>query len=295
MDESVHHGAVVGLDAAGAIAIAHGDPDQSVYPRSAVKPLQVAAMMAAGLDAPDDLLALACASHDGRPEHVAGVRRLLATVGLDETALDNTPAWPVDVAATAALIREGQHPSSLLQNCSGKHAAMLATCVVNGWTTTDYLAPDHPVQRLIVEHLDAVLGGVSHVGVDGCGAPTPVCRLRGLAEAVRQVALAGDRVHRAMTAHPELVGGPTRDVTRLMRAVPGLVAKEGAEGVYVAALPDGRAVALKIADGAHRARVPVMVAVLRALGVELAADSFVETVLGHGRPVGTVRALVGDP
>ena len=98
-----------------------------------------------------------------------------------------------------------------------------------------------------------------------------------------------------MTAHPELVGGPTRDVTRLMRAVPGLLAKDGAEGVYVAALPDGRTVALKIADGGSRARLPVMLAALRALGVDVPAGSLVEPVLGHGRAVGQVRSLVGAP
>ncbi len=96
-----------------------------------------------------------------------------------------------------------------------------------------------------------------------------------------------------MTAHPHLVGGPDRDVTRLMRAVPGLMAKDGAEGVYVAALPDGRAVALKIADGASRARLPVMVAALARLGVDVPSESLREPVLGHGRDVGSVRALIG--
>ena len=108
-------------------------------------------------------------------------------------------------------------------------------------------------------------------------------------------AVDGHAVHRAMTTHPDLVGGPHRDVTLLMRAVPGLLVKDGAEGVQVAALPDGRAVALKIADGAARARAPVTIAALRSIGVDLATDVVVESVYGHGRPVGSVRALVGAP
>ena len=295
VDESLHHGVVVGLDQQGDVAFAAGDPELGIYPRSAVKPLQAEALIAAGLDLPPELLALVCASHDGRPEHLTGVRRILAGAGLDDAALDNTPAWPVDDGATDELIRAGSSPSSLLQNCSGKHAGMLATCVINGWPTVGYLDVDHPLQTMIVAHLDAVTGGVSHVGIDGCGAPTPVCSLRGLAAAVRQIALEGGPVYRAMTERPDMVGGPTRDVTRLMRAVPGLMAKEGAEGVYVAALPDGRAVALKIADGANRARVPVMVAALHTLGVEVSDDSLIEAVFGHGRRVGTVRSIVGTP
>lgn len=252
-------------------------------------------MMTAGLDVPDRHLALVCASHDGAAAHVEGVREILAGVGATEDALGNTASWPLDRAAAEEAIRAGRHQCALFQNCSGKHAGMIATAIANGWPIEDYLRPDHPVQTLITEYLDRVTGGVSHVGVDGCGAPTPVCRLRGLAEAVRRLAVDRHAVYRAMVAEPDMVGGPTRDVTRLMRAVPGLVAKDGAEGVYVAALPDGRAVGLKIADGAGRARLPVMVAALRALGVDVPPDSLVEPVLGHGRPVGAVRSLIGTP
>jgi L-asparaginase II len=172
---------------------------------------------------------------------------------------------------------------------------MLATAVINGWPTAGYTDPDHPVQRRIIADLRREVGPAEHVGVDGCGAPAPTVSLTALAAAVRRLAVDGHPVHAAMTGHPDMVGGPTRDVTRLMRLVPGLITKDGAEGVHVAALPDGRAVAVKIADGAGRARAPVTVAALRSLGVELAADALVEPVLGHGRPVGRVRALVGSP
>lgn len=294
-DESVHYGAVVALDVAGAVAWAAGDPDLPVYPRSALKPVQAAAMITLGLDVPDPLLALVCASHDGCPEHVAGVRDLLARAGRSEDDLDNTPALPLNEDAAAELLRSGSGPSAITQNCSGKHAGMVAVSAAQHWAVDGYLDPHHPLQRAIVDHVDAAAGPITHVGVDGCGAPAPVVALSGVARAVRHLAVSGHAAYRAMTAHPHLVGGPSRDVTRLMRAVPGLMAKDGAEGVYVAALPDGRTVALKVADGASRARLPVMVAALRSLGVDVSSASLApEPVWGHGREVGAVRSLVGS-
>jgi L-asparaginase II len=294
-EESLHQGAVVAIGTDGAIAWCTGDPEVAVYPRSALKPLQAAAMVAAGLDLEDRLLAVACASHDGRPEHLAAVRDILARAGLTEADLENTPTLPLDHDAMQEALLDGLDPAPVLQNCSGKHAAMLATAVVNGWPTAGYVSPDHPVQRLILDDLAKRAGEVQHVGVDGCGAPAPVVTLVGLANAVRELAVSGHPVHRAMTTHPDLVGGPTRDVSILMRLVPGLMVKDGAEGVQVAALPDGRAVAVKVADGGGRARAPVTVAALRSLGVDVAADAVPEPVFGHGVPVGYVRSLVGLP
>lgn len=295
IDESVHHGAVVALAADGSVAWTAGDAEQAIFPRSALKPLQAAAMVAAGLDLDDRLLAVVCASHDGRPEHVAAVREILATAGLVEGELDNTPTLPLSADAATAVIRAGDGPAAITQNCSGKHAGMLATAVINGWPTSGYRDPVHPVQRLILDDVARRAGAVSTIGVDGCGAPAPVVSLLGLARAVRELAIGGHAVHRAMTRCPEMVGGPARDVTRLMQLVPGLLAKDGAEGVEVAALPDGRAVAVKIADGGGRARTPVVVASLRSLGVDLAADALPEWVLGHGEAVGSVRSVVGTP
>jgi L-asparaginase II len=241
----------------------------------------------------DRLLAVVCASHDGRPEHIAAVRSILAAAGLGDVDLANTPALPLATDAAQAIVRAGGGPESITHNCSGKHAGMLATAVLNGWPTAGYLDPAHPLQRRIVEELATRAGGVSDVGVDGCGAPAPVTSLVGLARAVRSLAVERHVVHRAMAGHPEMVGGPARDVTRLMQLVPGLLVKDGAEGVQVAALPDGRAVAVKIADGGGRARTPVTLAALRSLGVDVASDAIVEEILGHGRPVGVVRSLVG--
>ena len=295
-DESIHHGAGVALDGERVLATV-GDPDLVVYPRSCLKPLQVDAMIALGLDVPDDQLAVACASHDGAEIHLRTVRRLLADHGLGEHDLDNTPARPFGAGARSAARLAGVEPSSLQQNCSGKHAAMLATCAVNGWPTAGYRDADHPLQRGITAHLRALGCAVEHVGVDGCGAPAHAFALRDLARAFARVAQPGSRVARAMGAHPVLVAGEDRDVTAWLRALPGAVAKEGAAGMMAAGLPDGRAVAFKIADGSDVARRAVTPEALRAVGLDvdtLAADAVLASrvpVLGHGREVGVLRAL----
>ena len=299
-DESVHFGAVVGLSASGAIAFAIGDATTSIYPRSSNKPMQATAMVRAGLQLPPDLLALVCASHDGTPAHLDAARRILATAGLDEQSLANTADLPLDVDSAHAVLRAGGGPTPLQMNCSGKHSGMLATCSINGWSIdASYLSPDHPLQQHITATIDELVAEThSHIGIDGCGSPAHVFSLLGLARGFRSIATgaAGDSggdVYRAMTDHPEMVGGTTRDVTHFMRGVPGLMAKDGADGVFAAALPDGRAVAMKIADGANRARPPVMVAALRALDIDTSAIETMVTqwILGHGEHVGEVRAI----
>lgn len=298
-DESLHVGAGVALDANGAVDAGIGDHDLVVYPRSCLKPLQADAMIAAGLDIAADQLALACASHSGEPHQLEIVCSLLSRVGLDEHALRNTAARPYGAAARAALREASVAPSPLQQNCSGKHAAMLATCRLNGWSIEDYLDVDHPLQRAITAHIETLAGeSVSHVGVDGCGAPTHAFSLRGLAKAIASLTLPGrdPRIADAMRAHPELVGGTGRDVSAWMRSVPGLIAKEGAAGVMVAALQDGRSVAYKIADGSDAARQAVMPEALRLIGVDedviaATAHDTAIPVLGAGVPVGRLVAL----
>ncbi|HWL45290.1 MAG TPA: asparaginase [Ilumatobacter sp.] len=294
--ESVHAGAAVGLAADGSVAVAFGDPYVTIFPRSSNKPLQAEAMLALGWRATDEQLALACASHAGTPRHLAVVESTLAAAGLTATDLGNTPSLPLDSAATEAVLRGGGAASPLLQNCSGKHAAMLATCVVNGWDRADYLATEHPLQRAITERFASQTGqpgaDAVFVGIDGCGAPTHATPLVGLAASYARLATAHAATWRAMTAWPDLVDGDGRTVTRLMQAVPGLMAKAGAEGVFAAALPDGRTAAVKIADGTSRAVGLVIAEVLRRLGVDVDPAAFAEPVLGHGVPVGTTDLLV---
>jgi L-asparaginase II len=296
--ESVHHGSVAGLDATGALAVRTGAPERVVYPRSSNKPVQALAMLRSGLGLDGELLALAAASHSGEDFHLDGVRRILAGAGLTTSDLRCTADYPLDETARNAHLAAGHAPAPLYMNCSGKHAAMLATCVVNGWPTASYLDPAHPLQRAVAETLAELTGErIGEPGVDGCGAPLFGCTLTGLATAFRRLATAPAgtpeaRVAAAVAAHPEYVGGTGRDVTALLRALPGAVAKDGAEGVYAIGLPDGRAAAVKIADGAKRASCVVLVAALRQLGVTAPglAELAETPVLGHGEPVGAVRA-----
>lgn len=282
------------------MALSAGDPDAPVFPRSSNKPMQAVGMLEAGLDLDGELLALACASHSGEPFHLDGVRRILASAGLDESALQTPPEYPVDEVEKLAYVAAGGAPVPLAMNCSGKHAAMLATCVRAGWPTATYRDPDHPLQVSIRATVERVAGeAVAAVGVDGCGAPLFALTLTGLARSFAVLATAPEvspegRVAAAIRAHPEWLGGTRRDVTRLVAGVEGLIAKDGAEGVYAAALPDGRAAALKIEDGAQRARPPVMVAALRALGLEAAVlgELAESPLLGGGVPVGAVRCVL---
>ncbi len=292
--ESTHHGSVVALRADGSVALGLGDPELPIFPRSANKPLQAVALLDAGWNPRSgEELALATASHNGEPGHLEVVRRMLGP--LPESALACPPLPPLSQDAWEELVRSGGVATPLTMNCSGKHAAMLGTCVGNGWDPAGYLAVTHPVQRACLLGVERLAGEhVRHVAVDGCGAPQHALTLVGLARAFSALATLGGNealTADAMRAHPWHVGGTGRDVTRLLEGIPGLVAKDGAEGVYAAALPDGSAVAVKIGDGSDRARTPVLVAALRALGVE--ADVLEELattpVLGGGRRVGEVR------
>ena len=301
--EGHHHGSVVALDTGGAVDWSVGDVASAVLPRSCNKPLQALGMVRLGLDLEPELLALACASHSGEDFHVAGVRRILAQGGLDESALQTPPDYPLDDAARDAVIRGGGEKQPVLMNCSGKHAAMLLTCVVNGWDTATYREPDHPLQQAIADSFSALTGEpVEVVAVDGCGAPLLSASLTGLARGFRALAVADDgperRVADAIRDHPAYVSGSTRDERALLTAIPGAIGKAGAEACYAVALPDGRAFALKADDGYPRVRPVLMAAALRRSGVDTEPGVDTEAVsatgrvelLGGGVPVGEIRA-----
>lgn len=273
MVEGLHHGSAVLLDPDGRVRLAVGDIEAAFYPRSAAKPMQAVAMVRAGLDVSDDLLALAAASHSGEAVHLAGARRLLASAGLGEDALQNPPDLPYDPVERESWLRADGQRSRLAHNCSGKHAAMVATCAVAGWAHDRYLDPAHPLQAAVRATVEDLTGQrVATVTADGCGTPLFGISLHGLARAAQRLMLApgGSAEHRvaaAMRRHPEMVAGARRDVTTLMQAVPGLLAKDGFEAVQIAALPDGTSLALKVADGADRARLPALLALLAEGGV----------------------------
>jgi L-asparaginase II len=299
MIEGIHYGSVVVLDADGQVQLQIGDIEAAFYPRSAIKPVQAVAMVRAGLPLGGELLSLAAASHSGEERHLAGARRILELAGLTEESLRNVPDLPFDPTVRDVWVREGRPPSRLAQNCSGKHAAMLYVSKLNGWSLDDYLDPAHPLQQAIAEIVEDLTGQrIARVSVDGCGAPLFSISLHGLARAVSRIVAAAPgtpeaRVADAMREHAEMASGSGRDVAALMRAVPGLLAKDGFEGVQVAALPDGRAVAVKVSDGANRARVPVAAAALARAGVDpgLLGEFVGEPLLGGGEPVGCVRPV----
>ncbi|MEU5876626.1 asparaginase [Spirillospora sp. NPDC047279] len=294
--ESRHRGSVVGLGVDGTVAVRAGAPDAPIFPRSANKPMQAVAMLRCGLDLDGDLLALAAGSHSGEGFHVEGAERILAGAGLSAELLRCPPQWPLEPEVGLDVARSGGDRSRLRMNCSGKHAGMLAACVVAGWPTDSYLDPEHPLQRAVravVEELTAEKAAA--VGVDGCGAPLFAVSATGVARAFRSLVLADRgtperRVADAMRAHPEWTSGTRREERRLMDAVPGLLVKCGAEGVDAFAHADGRAGAIKIDDGSMRARTPVTVALLRALGIDAAPGADAAVIDG----LATVRLRGGD-
>ena len=305
-EESRHHGSAVLLGADGRAVFGVGEVSAAMFPRSSNKPMQAAAMRACGLAVEGELLALASASHSGEDFHVTGVRKILASAGLTEDALQCPPALPLDEDALRQYLGEGGRPDRVHMNCSGKHAAMLATCVTAGWPTETYRDPGHPLQREIKAALGRLAGEtVTATGIDGCGAPLFALSLTGLARAFRALVLAepdsaGRSVADAVRAHPAWTSGTARSERALHQAVPGLLVKSGAEGVQAFALADGRAGAVKMEDGGPRAIPAITVALLRVLGADRepgtdrgALDRIADLpVLGGGEPVGEIRATL---
>jgi len=297
--ESAHTGHVVVLDAAGEVRFSAGDPSQVVFARSSLKPLQAAGMLAAGLRLGLPETALASSSHSGSELHLRLISQSLDAAGLTEDDLDCPPALPLGEAERRAYLAAGRTETRLAMNCSGKHTAMLQTCLANDWPVSGYLAPGHPLQRRLAEAVAELTGEpIAATAVDGCGAPLFGVSLVGVARAFSRIATSTGspaQVAEAMRTHPELVAGEGRSVTTLMRRVPGLIAKDGAEGGYAAALPDGGAIAMKIDDGATRAADCAAAWALHRLGVDPGplAELTHAPVLGGGQPVGTVRPAPG--
>ncbi|GHC59269.1 asparaginase [Streptomyces flavofungini] len=298
--EGHHRGSLVLLGADGDVQLALGDVTAPVFPRSTNKPMQAAAVLRAGLDLSGERLALAAASHSGETFHRDLVLKMLAEHGLTPAELQCPADLPLDPEEAETYLAAGAVRDRVTMNCSGKHAAMLAACALNGWPKESYLDPEHPLQRLVHDGIEAAAGeAVAAVGTDGCGAPLMAISLTGLARAYRHFVLAPQdspegRVADAMRAHPEYVAGTRRPDTWLMREVPGTLSKMGAEAVQAVALPDGRALAFKIDDGSTRVLGPVLARALRLLGTDAPILDRIgrAPLLGAGREVGEIRATI---
>mgnify|MGYP006169265273 CR=1 FL=1 len=288
--ESVHAGHLVLLNADGSILFQKGDPTLNIYSRSSLKSIQASAMVRAGLDIEPRLLALVCASHAGTPMHQQGALAILAKAALDEHSLKCILDRPLDEE-----LRRTSEPTRLAMNCSGKHAGMLATCVINGWPTETYLEPTHPLQLAIKAEVEAMSGEkVVVTSVDGCGAPLFLFSLLGLARAIRNLTISAEQIHQdvaqACRDFPEMVAGPGRLGTRMMQNVPGLFMKEGAEGIQVCALSDGRVIAIKIIDGSWRPVAPIIMEVFKRWGISMPDESV--KIYGGASVIGEVIAKI---
>jgi len=291
--ESEHRGFLAALNADGSIFKSLGDVETKIFPRSTVKCAQASAMVRSGLNLEPRLLALAQSSHSGAQMHMDGAREILASVGLAESALQCALDRPLGDAERRTWGEKP--PTQIAMNCSGKHAAMLATCVKNGWPIETYLEASHPLQLAIKAELEELAGEViTLTSTDGCGAPLFLLSLIGLARAVHEITISTDPVHQsvmsAARAFPEMVGGVGRHNTEMMQQVPGLFMKDGAEAVNVCSLADGRTFVFKVSDGSLRAFRTIVHACLKDFGIDTALTP--EKVMGGPRVIGTIRATI---
>jgi L-asparaginase II len=279
--ESRHRGGGAIVDADGAVALAFGEIDEPVFPRSAVKALQSLPLVESGaadaMRLSEAEIALACASHSGATAHVETAAAMLAKAGLDVASLACGAHWPLGEEASRALSRAGQTPSPLHNNCSGKHAGFLCLACASGWESRGYEQAAHPVQRAAKAAIEEVTGtalGEDVCATDGCSIPTYAVPLRALALGFARLATgaglgprraaAARRIFAAVAANPAMVAGEGRFDTEVMRLFgPRVFVKTGAEGVYCAALPElGLGFAVKADDGATRAAQAMIAALI---------------------------------
>ena len=264
--ESRHRGIAALTGPGGGLITQLGATQKLIYPRSAVKPIQAVAMRRAGLRLEGAELAICCGSHQGTQAHRNLVESILTSAGLDEGALQCPLAWPGNAAARAQVTSQ----SRLAFNCSGKHAGFLAASVAAGWSTDDYLAPAHPLQVL----------------VDGCGAPLHMMSTAGLARAIGKVAATEPEITNAMLENPWAVGD-TKAIDALVMHH-GMIAKIGAEGIFVIGLKTGHGVAVKIEDGSLRS-APLVALKLLHDNALIDHDAY-----GELKAALAVKALGGD-
>jgi L-asparaginase II len=313
--ESRHRVSVAVVDGDGTVRAVAGDPELVTYFRSAAKPLQALPLVQDGVcdrfGITEEELAICCGSHSGEPRHVEVAGAILGRIGLDGEALACGPHPPFHEASRRDLVEAGLEPRRMHNNCSGKHAGMMALARAHGWSTTGYERLEHPVQRRILTEVaawcDTPEEGIA-VGVDGCGVVCFAMSIRSmahgfarLASAARRGDHAAERVVGAMTTHPTMVAGSGRLCTDLIRQGGGrLFAKVGAEGVYCVGVPGAElGIAVKVEDGSRRAVGPAVIETLRQLDLvseddvgALARHAMPELRNTRGEPVGELRARI---
>jgi len=304
--ESRHRGAFAVLDATGHVVSAEGAIAAAVYPRSAVKAFQCLPVVESGaadrFGFTDEEIALCCASHNGEPDHLRVARSMLAKAGNAESFYECGAHWPYHEASRVALIRAGGDPAQLHNNCSGKHAGMLALARQLGADPHGYVNPDHPVQRQIATTMGALCDvdlDAQPCGTDGCSVPTWAMPLRNLALGFARFAnpdfAAARRIIAAVRAHPFMVAGSGDFDTLIMQAVPRVFVKTGAEGVYCACIPHaGLGIALKCDDGAARAAEVAIASVLAGLDVWTAEEKSTLDGFRHHPLLNWRRREVGE-
>jgi L-asparaginase II len=275
--ESHHRGAYAVSDATGRNVLRAGDIEMPVFPRSAIKAFQCLPVIESGaaekFGLTDEEIALCCSSHNGEAAHVRVARAILKKAGIAETCYECGAHWPVYRQAAYTLVREGGDALAVHNNCSGKHAGMLALAKQLGAEFKDYVKPEHPVQQVIAKTIERMCDvdlSNAAMGVDGCSVPTWAIPLQKLAQGFARLpnSAAGQRIIAAARAHPFMIAGTDRFDTRVMKAIPRVFLKTGAEGVYCGSIPHaGLGIALKCDDGAGRAAEVAIAAVLLKLDV----------------------------
>lgn len=315
--ESRHTGAYAVMDGAGKLIASAGDAAQAVFPRSAVKAFQCLPLIESGaadrFGFTDEDLALACASHSGEAAHVRVAGGMLAKAGMSEAQYECGPHWPSELVVQHDMVRRDEEPRPIHNNCSGKHAGMLALAHHLNAPAAGYSRIDHPVQRAVAKAMSELCDidiDAQPQGIDGCSVPTWAIPLRNLAlgfarfgsgaglSETRQAACR--RIVAAVRAHPFMVAGSNRFCTKVMEKVPRVFVKTGAEGVFCGAVPHaGLGIALKCDDGASRASETAMAALLASLPVWTEAErqalgTFAATGLSNWRKtrVGDVHAAI---
>lgn len=300
--ESVHHGIVAVVDSAGKLLLERGDSSIAVYPRSTLKPLQTLALLGTRVDLTPLEIALSTASHCGSAAHRDAIEDFLHRHGFRPDSLQCPVDWPLGAAERADMLATEGAPSRLAMNCSGKHAGFLAASRHLGWDEATYLDANHPLQRAILDAIEAWSGeSVAFSSTDGCGAPLHALSTRGLARAIASVASGATPEARALVdalaSNAWALDGPGRANTITIDTIGG-IAKIGAEGLVVIGTPAGVAVAVKIIDGSMRATTPVALeALLRVGAIESAQkerilDQMTEPVMGGERIIGGLRVQI---